>query len=270
MTVHSVFASSFTLIAADAPSPGRLVRAERLLSVSFGPRRAGCPFGIEIGHPVRARLDQHWRCDGTTLTAGSTTIRLSGLRPDACRIEPQRATPEALHALPDTAAAFARSGLAGLARPSEVLMRLERVALGLRAGNDIAGDALWLMGRGPGLTPSGDDMLVGMLAAHHACGGGPLPLWLTAATAHATLDAAPDTNATAGNWTACTTDVAAAYLIQATRGRFSRPLIALAQTLAGSAAETRAASARLLDFGHSSGADTLLGFTAYTHCLSGL
>ncbi|MFD1556483.1 DUF2877 domain-containing protein [Paraburkholderia silviterrae] len=262
MTVHSVFASSFNLIATGTPSVGKPVRAERLLSVSFGSRLAGCPFGIEIDNPVRAELGQHWRCDGTTLTAGSATIQLTGLQPDPCRIEPQRATPDALSALPDSAAAFANSGLAGLARPSEILTRLERVASGLRAGSDMANDALWLMGRGPGLTPSGDDMLVGMLAAHRACAGGPIHPLLTAATSH--VDAAAE------SWTARTTDVGAAYLIQAMRGRFSRPLIALAQALRGTAAETRAACTRLRDFGQSSGADTLLGFTVYTHCLPGL
>lgn len=104
-------------------------------------------------------------------------------------------------------------------------------------------------GRGPGLTPSGDDLLIGILYA----------LWIwprlvgtgsAAAARTLIVDAARPH----------TTRISAAYLDAAGRGSAAEPWHALMGTFRLSPAATRAAVRRLLRVGETSGADALTGF----------
>lgn len=112
---------------------------------------------------------------------------------------------------------------------------------------DGADDVLWLVGRGPGLTPSGDDMLVGLLALLsatgrlHPDGQG----WLRALllTEGARL----------------TTEIALEYLLAAMSGAYASAVIDLVTALDRGPRAVRAARAHLLHHGHTSGCDLLIG-----------
>ncbi len=106
-----------------------------------------------------------------------------------------------------------------------------------------------LAGLGPGLTPAGDDYLIGAMAA----------LWLTGRLGTMELIAAtaiPRTSA-----------LSAAFLRAAARGQFMEPWHALVEAWqAEDKPAVAAAVARIAVFGASSGADALAGFS---HTLAG-
>ena len=112
----------------------------------------------------------------------------------------------------------------------------------LRVG-DVAALARILGGRGPGLTPSGDDLLAGVLLTARALWGERAEPQLVAAAA-----------------TVRTTRIAEAFLNWAARGQLIEPahrfLLAVA---AGDPAGARAAALALLPVGHSSGRDLISG-----------
>lgn len=107
-----------------------------------------------------------------------------------------------------------------------------------------------LIGYGAGLTPEGDDYLLGYLAALWPWRGDPavgVHRQAVAAAVQHRLHA--------------TTDISRHYLQLAVRGQFSAALVALLQTLAGRTTDDallRRVDA-VLQFGASSGADTLAG-----------
>jgi hypothetical protein len=100
-----------------------------------------------------------------------------------------------------------------------------------------------LIGLGEGLTPAGDDCVVGALAAiHHLAPG-----WLEPHAVRAIAEAARHR----------TTDVARDFLLEALAGRFAEPVLAI--LAAPSAGRATDAARRLLAMGATSGADTLDG-----------
>jgi hypothetical protein len=105
-----------------------------------------------------------------------------------------------------------------------------------------AGD---LIGLGEGLTPAGDDCVLGALAAIHRLA----PEWLSSdrSLLHRLADAASRR----------TTDVARDFLLEALDGRFAEPVLALLTAPAPARAEQ--AARELLAMGATSGADTLCG-----------
>lgn len=107
-----------------------------------------------------------------------------------------------------------------------------------------------VIGRGPGLTPSGDDVLVGVLAVLTSPWAGD-----SGAEAARSLTAAIERHA------ATTTDVSRHLLRQAGSGRFSRPLEELMAALAADAlpVELITAARAVVDIGATSGADTCMG-----------
>ena len=120
-------------------------------------------------------------------------------------------------------------GLAGL-------LRDVRPPLELAAHDDP--DPTTLLGRGPGLTPAGDDVLAGwLLAVHHHAAARDVLLPVVAAARHAT------------------TALSATLLEEAAAGRGVPAALAVADALAGhgSAADLDAAVDRLLRVGHTSG-----------------
>lgn len=104
-------------------------------------------------------------------------------------------------------------------------------------------DWSWLIGCGPGLTPSGDDMLIGALAVLHAtCRTASFRHFLPPADQLAQL----------------TTSVSCSYLNSALAGEFSTPVLRVLRRLQSTRSSHFAVQC-LLGVGHTSGADTLLG-----------
>jgi hypothetical protein len=108
-----------------------------------------------------------------------------------------------------------------------------------------AGACIPLLGLGIGLTPSGDDLLVGLLAALHARRAAALPL-----IAAAVATAAPTR----------TTSLSAAAVVAAAHGRFPERMHDVLVAIAGNDDDAiRSSIERAMQFGASSGADTLVG-----------
>ncbi|MGR7069770.1 DUF2877 domain-containing protein [Klebsiella aerogenes] len=128
---------------------------------------------------------------------------------------------------------------------SSIMGELERWQRGERP------DWEWLIGNGPGLTPSGDDMLAGMLAVLHGAG--------FSDRLHAFIPPADQL-------TSLTTSVSCSYLNSARRGEFSLPVVKVMRGLQ-STGDPKRAIQRLLAVGHTSGADTLLGMAFAQHWL---
>ena len=104
-----------------------------------------------------------------------------------------------------------------------------------------------LLGLGPGLTPSGDDLLAGLLIALHALGQDSAAKHLAAGL----LRFAP----------ARTHPVSLAHLCCAATGQGSEPLHRLLNALCSGGLGLPAALAELADLGYSSGWDALAGVT---------
>lgn len=128
-------------------------------------------------------------------------------------------------------------GVAGRARLAAAIR--ERDAARLIAG------AVTLLGLGDGLTPSGDDCLVGALAVLHAIGHPALvrPPTPAAAIARAAAER--------------TTAVGREFVVHALAGRFSEPMLTLLRARAP--LEAAEAARRLAGLGATSGMDTLAG-----------
>ncbi len=112
----------------------------------------------------------------------------------------------------------------------------------------------WL-GKGPGLTPSHDDTLTGMLLA----------AWYFGAL---NLSRAAPFFAASSALTEVTTAVSVNYLHYAAMGCFSSPLLHFAHALSRQRRLDEAIDA-VLALGHTSGADTLLGFWAAQQIIKG-
>jgi hypothetical protein len=117
----------------------------------------------------------------------------------------------------------------------------ERTLRATLSRGGLAAAASALAGRGPGLTPAGDDVLAGLLLAARAGGGGEVDL---VAVAHS----------------ARTHEISRAYLAEAARGRS----VAAAHDLMASCADgdvpgARRARDRLARVGHTSGLDLAYG-----------
>ncbi|MFI6939014.1 DUF2877 domain-containing protein [Streptomyces sp. NPDC050418] len=154
------------------------------------------------------------------------------------------------------AALAAPTPLTALARftpPRELPAAVAPLAAGID-GHNVGAVGMELLGRGPGLTPSGDDFLCGLLLAANTAL--PRPRWFPALVALIAL--APSR----------TTLVSASLLAHAAAGHCI-PQVAelLRATAADGAVPVRELSA-LLAVGHSSGADLLHGLCAGARLLT--
>jgi hypothetical protein len=141
----------------------------------------------------------------------------------------------------------AESGDPWLVR-ARALVSAQLEALGSGEAATALGPTIDLIGLGIGLTPSGDDYLVGLLAGLDGTG-----------------DPARDDLATviAAFAPARTTAVGAAALEHATRGAFSERLHDVLVAVAGKRIDDLAAAiARAMEYGATSGSDTLVGLLA--------
>ena len=130
---------------------------------------------------------------------------------------------------------------ASIATPARALER----ALASRDGGAVVAAARGLIGLGEGLTPAGDDCLVGALAVLHRLAPG----WLS--------EDSRVTEALAGAARTRTTDIARDFLLEALAGRFAESVLAV--VTAGSVLSAKLAAERLARVGATSGADTLGG-----------
>lgn len=252
--VHSVFARA-----------AHLEVGNRLVLVAPGPRGpgAGCPFGVAVPARPWAVFADHVRDlieepDGGRQLRWCATSRrvlngLPGHSPDVVLdLSQARTGPERTWRAPRIAtvpsgalcALQSDSGTTGLDDEPGIRRRLDaaaEAAFGREAPDALA----WFVGRGPGLTPSGDDVIVGLVAA--VAGLGTVPV--------STLDWLRLTYAEP----AATTEVAREYVRQATEGLFARDIVNVLNAVARSVAAVPAAARQLRRHGHTSGADTLLG-----------
>lgn len=141
---------------------------------------------------------------------------------------------------------------------SEILMQqaARTIPALLRATRDLQfNDAMTsirpLIGLGPGLTPSGDDFLVGYLAG----------LWCTAGNHPSRVRFLKTLGSELSEAARNTNDISYAHLRSATKGHTSEPIATLAQRLKQDhhLSGVRAATQAALQIGHTSGSDGVLG-----------
>jgi hypothetical protein len=125
--------------------------------------------------------------------------------------------------------------------------RAGALATGLADGQDPSDPVRELVGAGPGLTPSGDDALCGILLALRLLGPG-------TASMRAHLWAAVEERL------GFTTGLSASLLVEASEGYAVPPLVSLCEAVVGGdRATVRSLVARVAAIGHSSGRDLLAG-----------
>ena len=256
--VHSVFRSAINLM------------VEGDLVTIVPDEAGGLPNGILIAaatdfRTVRVRAGMLVEIDGSLVRVldADLLIRLYAARPWSALIPVADGRHWAtrspvVHALAhrderDRSAAPAMAGLMSIpTAPARLAALREAVARDDRGAAALA--ARPLVGLGPGLTPSGDDALVGIEAALRALGH-PAAGFLSRA-----LDDVTDR----------TTDVSTALLRHAARGEFSgRIHRLLAALLDENDSELPAAIARAVAWGATSGRDCLLGVIAELDAAAG-
>lgn len=167
---------------------------------------------------------------------------------------------ELLAGAPDESIAPLLRPLPAVASTPARAVLLEALARGLEAIADLLGGhaneeavadiaAREIAGRGPGLTPSGDDLLIGIVHA--------LRVWPRIAPPGS---AASIRDLLVNAARPRTTRISGAYLEAARCGWAAEPWHALVRSVSEPPALTRAAVRRLLRIGETSGADALTGF----------
>jgi hypothetical protein len=219
------------------------------------------PNGVVLARPSGDRLLGGWRL-GAGGTAGAGWLTVGDLRVRVVRW--RRARP----VLRPTSPTDLADGLAAAQRhlvgrsgspPAWLALPMVEVVRALRTGDAAAATTVArrsLLGRGPGLTPSGDDVLAGLLACVR-------PL-AAAATfrSHRVQDAVTATaDAVAAAAPAVTTALSASLLRHAAASEVAVPVAAVLAALTGSGALAPALD-RLLDVGSTSGRDLALGLLA--------
>lgn len=131
----------------------------------------------------------------------------------------------------------------------QTLPVLERATLSLDPA--IAVRALaQLIGLGPGLTPSGDDFIVGYLAA----------LFARDPRAHSLRPFLTALSAPLAQLAASGNSISRQFIADALEGEFSEPLVDIVSAISlHNGASLRASAIRVIRIGHSSGADSLAG-----------
>lgn len=253
--VHSVFARAVNvewhepgggLLTLHGPAPLAAPFAMALTAWGEDPRSS--PWGLEPGLSVYAREGR--------LVAGELEVDLRRARVMDLRVRPgaehSRVTRDRL--VTALASCDHLDGAAGLASPSGRAARAAAAeAIREREQAGLAGAARSLMGLGEGLTPAGDDWIIGALAALHRLA----QRWAFADGHLASV--------LVGEAHARTTTVGAAFLAHALAGEFSEAVRDL--MTAESLPRARASAARLAAMGATSGADTLAGVRAALHML---
>jgi hypothetical protein len=237
--VHSVFRSSLNVLL-----PGILLH--------IGPASSGLSvLGISLPDEEAERLVCSARVGGLVRLGdgmlsvwrqgGMARISLRSLEVLPCKVARLRGAEVAR--LCGLLQAMGLEGRLGISPTPEFERVAESLSLGVSAGEESLGCLRWLLGRGRGLTPSGDDVLVGYGIGSLMAG---LPNPFLSLTGQLDLD--------------CTTDVSAAYLRAMLDGFANYDYQTLAERLGRDDLEgTREVLERLLRYGATSGADGLFG-----------
>lgn len=232
VTPHAV------LVSVDPPSDAGSATGAELLCLA-GPRAVRLPCALLLGPGLPAAAP------GQRVDVGSGRVRLPASTVVVRRWWP---TPEPVLAHPVLAAAR-RGSLDPPALTDGLDERTRRLTDALGTGGPPLGPAVRaLLGRGPGLTPSGDDVLAGAVVTLRAA-------------RHAVADNL------AGVVAGCrpherTTAISAALLDHAARGHCIPEVAGLLAALERADSDVSAARHRLLAVGHSSGAALLHGVYA--------
>ncbi|MBO0851755.1 MAG: DUF2877 domain-containing protein [Pseudonocardia sp.] len=248
--VHSVFATACNLAVA-----GRLVTVHDTAMSHL-------PTSVRLmGWAPRARVGQPARCQAGLLGFGPHRLDLRGAPVWSPSAPPTRINLAAALSLADEVALARLRHLAGVGGPAPGLAeRAEDLRGWLLSRSEARPPSvlLRLIGFGPGLTPAGDDVLVGLMSVLYRAGG-------ESAAARAVRAAvAPELRRQAHR----STDVGAHYLRLAADGHFGEPLLGLVDALVGGhgRAVVLARTRDALRVGASSGADAvggiLLGLSA--------
>ena len=212
-----------------------------------GPGDLRAPFAAAVPDGVVPRLRPGTsvrRADGALAIGDLSLVWRTALVADV-RVPPAgREVP--VRALRAAAAAGSRGSAFEMGLGREVLPALA-AGLARHDGERVLRAARGLIGLGPGLTPAGDDCLVGVLAVLHRVDAG----WLASVPALREGIGAAARGAT--------TSVSAEFLRHALDGLFAEALVDLVTATTGEGAHEGAR--RLRAHGATSGADTLLGVT---------
>jgi hypothetical protein len=254
--VHSVFDQVCNIRVGD----GRLLAllTPGLANVPHGARiaaQAGFGFArhVTVGAPVGCRADV-LRMAGLSIDLGTAKpwqAELAGAAVDLRMPQVAQAWRTAWRMLEQGRPSAGDPQAALLSRTIDRRgLRLARVARHLRVP-EAARAVEDLIGCGPGLTPSGDDLIVGFLAG----------LWSTAGDDPARHRLRRALCATVAVAARATGDISRVYLTHASRGRFAEPLATLAARIGDGATvgEIEQTTAAALRVGHSSGSDGVLG-----------
>jgi Protein of unknown function (DUF2877) len=269
--VHSLFPSAANL---------RLDDSRLITLLTAG--RADSPLGIRLSTPSGFTYEDHLRA-GTMVCRGGI-IRFSDAdfevdlrhaqhwQSDLKKLRVEMRHPCALAGWRIASDALrhhsgARHGIAGVVfEPGcleEVASPLIRAARGpVQALMEAAGcldlpgsasAAARLIGLGPGLTPSGDDFVMGFLSG----------LWASAPADPAVMAFIDGLARAVSQFAMITTDISAAFLRDAALGQASQPILSLIEAIcAGQSADVRRAAQAALAVGSTSGADGVAGLLA--------
>jgi hypothetical protein len=238
--VHSVFRHAVNLT----------IRAE--LWTLLAEHRADLPYGVRVALSSFDRL--RLRCgDRVTVRSGFVGI---GLRLVAdCRAVPRWVPACGKERMPglEHRLAIVATAVRNRSWHDSALMA-HAVRLAVNDATALGEVLAEVVGRGPGLTPSGDDVLVGVLAvltSPHAGAGGARAV---ESLGRALLPLLPTT-----------TDVSAHLLRQAMNGLFCRDLHELVSALIGAASAPQLSEKirPVMEIGATSGADTCEGLLAF-------
>jgi len=223
--VHSVFTRAANLVT----SAGELITVLEESAPGF-------PNALYVrGNPGEIEENGHWRCDGALLTFSA-----SGRTLDAGRA---KARPMRTLSVPQGAIVKIPLVLRGPGAERKILTDL---ALALRFGGPWRAQMEMLLGRGEGLTPLGDDMLIGLTGA--LASFEPLPPY---------FEAYRDTLAAL---LPKTTFLSGAYMRFALDGRMAETAVALAEALMeGDAGDISKSLDKLCSWGHTSGSGIAAG-----------
>ena len=241
--VHSVFARAVNLMMGS--ELWTLMAADKT-DLPFGIRLATADFdvlGLHNGEPVNVRAGF------VSIGSGSTG------RVVDCRAAPRWLPSRHVKTEPGLAS---RLAVVATAASDRSWHESARMAQAVRSALDVSaalGDVLGkVVGRGPGSTPSGDDVLVGILAVLNSSHSGAAGARAAESLSRAILPLL---------WT--TSDVSGQLLRQAVKGLFSRDVHELVLALLGNPApqQLRNTIRRVIETGATSGADTCMGLLAF-------
>ena len=241
--VHSVFARAVNLLIRT--QMWTLLPADKA-DLPLGIRVASADFdvlGLRNGDPVKVR-------------AGVVSIGLGSTRPVVdCRAAPRWLPARLNKTEPGLAGRLAVLATAAANRSWHESAQMAQAVKSALEGTVALGDVLAkVVGRGPGSTPSGDDVLVGILAVLNCPSSGTAGAQAAESFGRAILPLL---------WT--TSDISGQLLRQALKGLFSRDVHELVLALMGNPAPQQLQNLiqRVIETGTTSGADTCMGLLAF-------